>query len=196
MAPLKSNLTLTTGAVAEPMTLAEAKTQLRVENTDSDTEITTLIIVVRKHVERVTNLSLIDTVWAERFDFFPPFFEFLRAPISAIGSVTYLDEDGVSQTLAASKYVLDGTSKPSRLVEADGEVWPTTQHMVNAVTVNYTAGFGATSASVDEDIIHALKLLLTHYYENRSATWVEKSGMTMPLGVASLLAPHKVSRGA
>lgn len=53
------NLTRLTDLGAEFITLAEAKTQLRVTFTDDDTEITALIKKARRHLETYLNISIV-----------------------------------------------------------------------------------------------------------------------------------------
>lgn len=52
---------------------------------------------------------------------------------------------GVQQTLAPADYVLDAVSEPATCART-GRVWPSTQSgRINTVTVDYTAGYGATA---------------------------------------------------
>ena len=48
-------------------------------------------------------------------------------PLSSVTSIAYLDADGDSQTLSASKYIVDAANIPGRIKPAFGEVWPTTR---------------------------------------------------------------------
>ena len=64
-------LTLATEPTAEPVTLAEAKTHCRVDTSDDDTYITTLIKAARLYTEEATNRALITQTWDWYFDSFP-----------------------------------------------------------------------------------------------------------------------------
>jgi uncharacterized phiE125 gp8 family phage protein len=89
------------------------------------------------------------------------------APVSAIDEVTYLDTDGVEQTLASSVYALD--SGRNEIYLADGEEWPETQEIRDSVTVRFTAGYGADPEDIPADIRQAMLFLVAHWYENRTA---------------------------
>jgi len=52
-------LVLTSGPASEPVTLAEAKTHLRVDGSAEDTLIASLIITSRLHVEAGLGLALV-----------------------------------------------------------------------------------------------------------------------------------------
>ena len=100
-------------------------------------------------------------------------------------------DPGAVQTLDPSAYVLDGDSLPARLVPAVGTAWPATQDgAINAVTVTYTAGFGATAAAVPAPIRHWLLLAVAEMYETRSAS-AERPVVRNEF-VDHLLAPYRV----
>lgn len=72
----------------EPITLSEAKTHLRVDFTDDDTLITTLIIVARQAVEEFLGRALITQTWQVFYDRFPDFFygQIDGCDITSVGS--------------------------------------------------------------------------------------------------------------
>ena len=82
----------------------------------------------------------------------------------------YLDESGTLQTLSSSLYTVDTARQPARIVPAYGEEWPATLDTINAVTVEFTAGYGATSASVPAPLRHWILLAIGEMYENRNAS--------------------------
>ena len=58
--------------------------------------------------------------------------------------------------------------------------------------MTYTAGFGAASSDVPPNVIHAVKLLVGHFYENREATAaIAGAFVALPFAVDALLAPWK-----
>ena len=64
-------LRLTTAPSVEPVTLAEAKDFARVDTSDSDTLLTSLIKVARRRVENETGLALITQTWTGVMDRWP-----------------------------------------------------------------------------------------------------------------------------
>lgn len=171
------SLELVTGPAAEPITLAQAKAQLRVEVTDDDVLIEGLIAAVRQGVEE-RGYALITQTWDLHLDRFPSIIRIPRAPVQSISSITYVDTDGETQELAAALYTADLTCTPARIVPAYGESWPSTRRVPQAVTVRFVAGYGdggatpdgagATPDPVPERIRQAMKVDLAGLYYVRS----------------------------
>jgi uncharacterized phiE125 gp8 family phage protein len=130
---------------AEPVTAAEIRDELRLDDTSQDTMIGRHITAARMAVETKLHRTLINTVLVATFDGFPSdpnMFALPRGPYVSVDEITYIDEDGDSQTLAASGYRADLKSFPCRIEPAFGETWPTTRNVISAVSVEYTAGYG------------------------------------------------------
>lgn len=165
---------------AEPITLAEALTHLR-EVSDAganDAYITSLITAARQACEDRTERSLITTPWLLTLPAFPgasacnPHAAIcLRtAPALAVQSVQYLDAAGALQTLDPAAYVLHAHLAPALLTPAPGAVWPAVQAgALNAVRVAFTAGYGASAASVPLPLRQWLLLAIGSMYETRNA---------------------------
>lgn len=155
---------------AEPLSLAEVKTHLRVEHTEEDTYLQTLIAVTRQTLEDRLDRTLVQTPWLLTADAFGPALRLPRAPVIAVQNLQYVAVDGVTATLAAQDYMLDNVSEPAYLVPAPGLAWPDTQAgRINAVTVAYTAGYGATAADVPAALRHWLLLAIGDLYAQRRA---------------------------
>lgn len=161
-------LAVTSAPASEPLTTAEAKTHLRVDTSDDDTYIDTLVASARQWVENYTDLALVTQTITEYFDAFPVtgHFELTKSPVSSITSISYLDANGDSQTWDSANYRTDLIQKPARIAPIYGGSYPTTYNTQNAITVVYVAGYGAASA-VPAAIKHAIKLLLAEMYEMR-----------------------------
>lgn len=157
----------------EPVTLAEALVHLR-EVSDSggpiDQTVTRLITVAREACEQRTERTLITTAWRLRLDAFPVggAIELLQPPIISVGSVAYFDADGVSRLSNPGDYVVDTASEPGWLVPAPGKTWPATQDgAINAVTIDYTAGYGAAAANVPAPLKQWILLAVQHMHDER-----------------------------
>ena len=189
----------------EPVSLAEAKLHMRVDLDDDDALIQKLIEAARRHTEDFTSRSLITQTWKLTLDRFPEslllwrwdawtcsnVIELPKPPLQSVTSVKYYDPDGVLQTLAASKYLVDAVTEPGRIAPVTGEFWPATQDRINAVEIIYVAGYGAAAANVPAGLLAAIKLLLANWYENREAT-IAGSLNPVPLAVEALLRMHWV----
>ena len=188
--PNKS-VNIKTAAATEPVTLTEAKLHLKVDCTDDDTYITTLIIVARKHAELFQNRSYITQTLELRMDGFPQFLiELPRPPSISVTSIKYIDSAGDTQTLDASKYTTDFNSYVARIVPAFNETWPITRQVIDSVTIEYVAGYGA-AAAVPETIKQAMLLLIGVWYENREPI-TDSTVMEIPYTVSALLNMEKV----
>jgi uncharacterized phiE125 gp8 family phage protein len=149
----------------QPVTLAEARLQLRVEFEDEDSLIESLILVATQAASDRLQRALVPSRYRLTQDAFTDVIELLMPPVASVESLTYFDEAGTLQTLAPSAWLLDAASEPARLVPAVGSEWPATQCRPSAVTVNYTAGYpvGAIPATINQWIL----LAVADLYNNR-----------------------------
>lgn len=173
-----------------PVTTAEARTHCLVYGATDDTYLDSLIAVATRHVESLSSRQLLTATWAARMEDFPEEIELRILPVASIVSITYIDEDNVSQTLAASSYRSDIESPdcPGRISPAYGTTWPAVRgETYNAVTVSFTAGYGA-AAAVPETYKHAILLLVGHWFENREPVNIGNIVNTIPLAFHSLMA--------
>lgn len=184
------SLTLSSGPATEPVTTAEAKTHLRVTDSNSDTYIDTLIATARLACERETNRAFITQTWVLRLDSFPDVIRLRKCPVISVSSIAYVDSNGDSQTLSSSLYQVDTSTEPARIIPAYGQTWPTTRSQINAVTVTFTCGYGGAS-SVPVAIKHAIKLLISHWFEVREPVVMGTIVASLPMSVQYLLDPYK-----
>lgn len=182
---------LKTGPTTEPLTLAEAKTHLRVTSSDDDTYIEdTLIVAARQHAELVTRRSFITQTWTLYADEFLDLFLLPRPPLVSVTHVKYIDDDGAQQTLDASVYSVDTVSAPGHVYLAYDQSWPSARPIRNAVEIEYVAGYGA-AADVPLGLKQAMLLLIGHLYEHREAV-NDFNVFSVPMGFDELLWPYRV----
>lgn len=162
-------LSLTTGPASEPISLTEAKAQLRLEISADDDLVTDLIQGAREAVEDITKRQLITATWKLTLDAFPAEIVLPLPPLQSVSSIKYYDTDGNQQTLSSSLYSVDTQSQPGRITPAYGESWPDTRTINNAVEVNFVAGYGDAGSDVPMKIRQAMLLYITWGYEDREA---------------------------
>ena len=106
----------TVGPLIEPVTLAEAKAHLRLEQASEDPLIEGLIRAAREEVEKTTGQALIEQSWRLTLDDWPTSdVLFLnRTPVREVLSVTVFDTDGAASVVDPSTYLLP--SPPDVLV--------------------------------------------------------------------------------
>jgi hypothetical protein len=140
---------------SEPVTLAEAKTQLRVTFADDDTEITKLITKARRYVENYCNISIV----YQRIQ--------LTATICEAWQLPYGPVIGIESVLDSNSYSGSG---PVTFTNSDikwewsGDTFYSPSNYTHRV--QYTAGMG----TVPEDLKDAILQVLTFLYENRGKT--------------------------
>lgn len=163
---------ITSGPAEEPLSTTEAKLHLRVEVSDDDTLIASIIKAARVAIENYTGLKLVTQTIVEYFDAFPQSgpLNLSFYPVQSLTSITYTDTDGATQTWSNTLYDLDKNGPyqfgPARIAPAYSETYPTTRDEINAVTVTYVAGYGAATA-VPDVVKAAMRLLIADMYENR-----------------------------
>ena len=181
---------LYTGPSAEPLTVAEAKAHLRIDHTTDDSYIESLIKAARTAAEKFQGRGYINQTYKLYLDWFPSalYIELPYCPLSSVTSIVYEDENGDTQTLASDRYQVDTKSEPGRVYLAPGVLWPRVEpDRVNAVTITYVVGYGATSASIPENIRHAIRLILGDLYNHRENTVVGQQANEIPIGAQHLL---------
>lgn len=180
-------LTLVTPAAATyPVTLAEAKSQCRVDSSDDDTYLETLIAAATDHVEQYTGRAIISQTWKLTLDAFSDSILLPKGPVQSVSSVTYYDTNGDEQTLSADDYTFDGSSDPQWIVRNSDASWPTTLDGINAVSVTFVAGY----STVPPSIRHAILLLISQWFDQRSGT-SDKPFSAVPHAVDALLANYR-----
>lgn len=191
------SLKLYTAPAAEPISLAEAKLHLRVDIADDDELITAQIKAAREYVEQLANRSLITQTWEYTLEAFPDGNQIVlpRPPLVSVTSVVYTDYTGTAATFSSLYYTVDTYAEPGQIVLKYGQLWPAVAlATVNGVCIRYTAGYGATGASVPQRLRQAILLLLGHWYENREAVqFGNLMPQELPFAVQALLWSDRIA---
>ena len=123
------------------VTLEEAKVALGEDGGDRDAMIEGAILAAQAELDGPkgwVGISVAEQSVEVRFDRFCDVMQLPSGPVIApVGSVVYLDSDGVEQTLDDATYVL---LSDDRIVLADGASWPSIQSTEQAVRVVYDVG--------------------------------------------------------
>lgn len=143
---MRYTLDTVTEPSAEPLSLQEVKTALRIDGSDEDTFLERLISTARRLVEQWTGRALVSTEYRATYQGFPSgtsYFELPRTPVTAIGSIVYTNTSAASTTLAADQYTVslgDGMRR-ARIVPAYLSWWPQTRGHIDDVAITFTAGY-------------------------------------------------------
>jgi uncharacterized phiE125 gp8 family phage protein len=182
------SLVLTTPPASEPVSLAEAKLYLRVDDAADDDLISKLIVAARKHAEASCGIAMIAQGWSVYFDGWPGRSVALPLrPLIAVEDVWVYGEDDIAAAVDPAHYFVDAAAHPPRLVLRDNRIWPRPGRPANGVEIALTAGYGADAEDVPQGLRSAILRLVAHWYENRGDERI-------PLGFELLLQPYREMR--
>ena len=192
-----SGLQLVTGPTQEPLTLEQAKLHARIDTDDDDKLIMPIITAARQWIEGQTRRALVTQTWDYEIDYGWPYTQsgiptivIPKNPVQSITSITYQDNAGTSPqpTLASSQYTVVNRKHRTYIVPAYDVTWPDIRCVPACVTIRFVAG--EAIGSVPEQLIEAMKLLVTHFYERRDLT-TEKQLTEVPFSVEALISPYR-----
>lgn len=187
-------LNLKTPITEEPITLAEAKTYLRVDITDDDALIDALITSAREYCESVTGRALGTEKWELALEDFPSdrdYIELPRPPLQSVDSLVYRNSKGETFSIDPANVIYDYDSEPGRIVLAYNRYWPIyIPFPARAVSIAFTAGYSATNL-MPVSIKQAMLLLIGQWYENREPMAIKRL-TELNYSVDALLAPYRV----
>ena len=158
---------VTSGPTFEPLTLAQAKKQVELAESDRthDEHLTLLIQAAREQFEGDTNLVLGQKT-LKVFDYdFDTAIQLQLRPIQSITSIRYYDTNNTLQTLSTSIYDFD-VAKRSVVLKYNQLFPPIIAGRYDAVEIVYVAGY-ATQALIPAVAKQACLLLVGNYFEGR-----------------------------
>lgn len=208
-------LKLHTAPAADPVSVTEVKSYLRIDGSTDDTMLTAFITAATNTIESWIGRKLITqtwTMWKDRFptqefmddrltdgvtegrlaDYLSPAGA-IELPIYPLQTVTHLktyDDAGTATTMSSSDYIVDAVHEPGRISLKNSTSWPVTYlRPVNGIEIQFVVGYGATGASVPAPILQAIKDLVGKFYMSRGC-----EDSTIPPTLIALLRPYKVMR--
>ena len=177
---------ITDGPDVEPITLDEAKLNMKVYCDADDDLITALIVAARRSCEDYENRAYITQTITLKRETLPSQIILPRPNLQSVTSIVYIDDGGDLQTLDSGLYDVDVYREPGQVVRAYGENYPSVRGDVNSVTIVYVAGYGDEATDVPQDTVQAIHLMIAHLYENRVAV-TDDQHYELPMGVQYLL---------
>jgi hypothetical protein len=128
---------------------------------------------------------------------FRPFLELDRGHLADVPNVvvTYFDANNVLQTLSSSQYYVTNVGDDTRcgrlwLNEAAGFFWPNVAVRPDAVRVTASYGY-ANATRVPEPLKHALKLMVSQMYEQRTPQVTGTIVANIDFTIDALIAPYR-----
>lgn len=193
----RASLSLVTPPALFPLTLDEARTHVRQDVSDDDVWLSDAIAAATELIEAQTGRQLIAATSRLVLDAWPScgWIDIPAPPLIGITSVAYVDSAGDTQTWASSNYRVSAPAGPrcarGRLSLASGISWPTTLAVADAITITLTHGYGASALSVPLALKQAMRMLIAHWYDQRSAVVMGSISKPIELAFAALIAPYK-----
>jgi len=182
---------------SEPVALFEAQLHLRLDTEGSpathpdDFLVENLISAARENAEQYTNLTISPCTYQMQTVVDKDYVSLQTFPVTSVASVTYVDGDGVTQTVAPSTYTINNYYRPSRLYFT-GAIPP------NEVTIQFTAGYtdrqNINNFPTPSSVVAAILLMIGNLYENRETVSSIES-FERPQSAIYLLTPHRINMG-
>lgn len=177
----------------EPVTVEEAKAELRVDHNAEDALIARLIVVGRQSIEQDLQRALITQRW--RFTLEPPRdgspIRLPLPPTQSVVSVTYRDPNGAVQAMDLDDVVLEAPSGPAafpaELRLRPGATWPDRWRSDERIAIEVDAGYG-DPADVPAVLVQGVLAAVVRLYESRGS-----SAASVPAITSTLLQPYRVT---
>ena len=192
----------TTADIVEPISLAEAKAHLRIDQTHDDAYITALISMVRESVEISTRRTLVQgfTNYTAGYDRYPLHHSKLRIPLPPtieILSLGFYDVENNSNTVFTGGTLpseaiaeIEGSGSAFLAMEANHGYESLSRERIAPVLVTFKAGY--QDVSIPAALKQAMYLLLSHYYDTREMVAFNRNPVSIPRSVEFLINQYKI----
>jgi len=181
------NPILIAGPAVEPVSLAEMRAFLRLDDPAEDDLVATLIQGARHVVEAACGRVLMAQTWRLPCEPWPArgIVVLPLSPLMAVEEVRVVDVAGTQTVLAPALYRVDGASDPPRVIVPDVlALQPTPQ----GVAIDVRVGYGAAAEDVPAPLRQAVRLLVAHWFEHRG------DAAEPPPDIRALIAPFRRAR--
>lgn len=169
--------------------LSAVMAHLRIDGDDQSALIGQYVAAATGAVEGYLNRPLIARTVEDAFDGWPCGGRFRMMPFLSVDQITYVDGDGVTQTLPPSAY----HTVPERgwIEPAHSLGWPGIRAQAGAVRVRTVVGYGDDWNSVPEAIRSAILMMTAQLYEFREPVVSGVSVSEVPMTMRWLLDQYR-----
>ncbi|WP_018300116.1 head-tail connector protein [Fangia hongkongensis] len=155
-----------------PISLADLKLYLRIDDNVEDALLTLMIKSVTKYIENYINRILISTQYETYRDNFlscyNEYWELKRSILNTVDSIKYINTNNVETNVDPSIYYNTLERDYSKILLVNNKTFPSDlSRRLQAITITFTVGFGEDSASIPDDIKNVFYQLIAMLYENR-----------------------------
>lgn len=180
---------VTDGPEVEPIDLQDiGKLHIKIDSSDLEDDLLSIYIqAAREIIEEKTGRSFITQSRRIKLDHFPTcgYIRLTHGPVQEVTAIKYYDAAETEQTLSSSDYWIDLDSPIPRIIVKNS--WPETYCRPNAVSVEYTAGYGDTALSVPAPLRSAILMRFAQLYQNRQTSILGALATEVPKGEDDLI---------
>tara|TARA_R100000654_G_scaffold1678_2_gene6107 strand:+ start:3995 stop:4567 length:573 start_codon:yes stop_codon:yes gene_type:complete len=173
---------------ANVVSTADLKAFLRVTHSTEDALIESIRVAALAYVEQFCNIRIGDRTAIFHFSDFP---DAVELPVGPINSITYVDyatgADTTARMSSSDYYVTDSRLPMIIKFKNIPSVFADSYKKLQI-----TVSLGYTEATVPEGIKHAIKLLVSHMYDQRAPEVTGTITNKLKIGLESLLNPYRI----
>lgn len=157
------NLTVITPPEEEPVSVATAKSHMRVDTTADDALIETYLKAARELCEGLARRSFVTQTFRLVLDDFPSAaLKLPRPPLQSVDAVTYIDSEGTEHDWTG--FTVDAGSEPGKIIF--NSLPNASLQESGAVAIEFTAGYEST-ADLPNAFVLAILQTVAAWYEGR-----------------------------
>ena len=182
----------TVAAASLPVTLAEAKVQVRETENDEDALIGALLAAAVAAVCARSGRVLATETWAVSVPGVSGDLVLPKSPVQGVVSIGYFDAADAAAMAVVGDFYLFTDDDRAYLRPKTGKAWPITSTRDDALTVTFTAGYAVIPAALRVAVL----MLTAHWFTNREAVAVAGQPVEMPDGVAALIGQERIGWAA
>jgi uncharacterized phiE125 gp8 family phage protein len=185
-------LVLLAAPAVEPVTLAEAKAWLKVDVTDDDAVIGTVVTAARQWLEARLRILMISQKWRWILDAWPaaPILQLPANPLRSVDAMRVYSAAGVPTALATTSWQADAASARGRIALLAAV--PSPGRPLNGIEIDVTVGLAAAAADLPPALKEAVLQTVAFLYENRGDA--PGPDLALPSAIEALASPWRLRR--
>ena len=182
--------------LALPVSLNEVKAHLRIDASDEDALLASMIRAATNTAEDYIGRALITQSWSLFLDHWPAGrrVDLPKSPTQSVDSIRVFADDDTSVMYAPANYYLNAASDPAGIFLRRGVAPPIPTRVTNGIEIKFVAGYGPSQADVPVPIVEGIKNLVGYWFEHRDAVTPNYRTASLPVSVDALFAPYRSVR--
>lgn len=194
------DLVLAAAPAVPVLSTADAKLYLRVTSAREDLEIADLVAAATAWLDGkdgVLGRAILEQTWTLYLDCFPAcrVLSLPLPPLISVESVTYVDQNGVTQTWSSALYTVHAGER-AELEPVYGGSWPSIRRQRRSIAITFKAGYGATEADCPRPLRQAVRFMVADAFMQRetSVLGISATEVKSSVTVDRLIRPFRIPR--